>query len=291
MPAAGGPRRRNAAGLKASRSNARHSMRSNRSTNLLAGQTAATGLRHSRAPAAGSLIRALDQAEDCWPFCPAPCGPRRRSAAGLKASRSNVRHSMRSNRSTNRLAGHVAATGLRHSRAAGGGVAHSSIGPGRGLLAFLSRALRTATPERGCAESQPQQRPPFNGLDPFDQPSGWPRCCDWSATQSRSAKRVEHSSYGPGRGLLSCLSRALRTATPERGCAESQPQQRPSFNGLDPFDQPSGWPRCCDWSATQSRSGGGVAHSSYGSTTGSWCDARPHPGLSSEEREKGSPPF
>ncbi len=117
MPAAGGPRRRNAAGLKASRSNARHSMRSNRSTNLLAGQTAATGLRHSRAPAAGSLIRALDQAEDCWPFCPAPCGPRRRSAAGLKASRSNVRHSMRSNRSTNRLAGHVAATGLRHSRA------------------------------------------------------------------------------------------------------------------------------------------------------------------------------
>ena len=142
--------------------------------------------------------------------------------------------------------------------------AHSSFGPGRGLLSCLSRALRTATPERGCAESQPQQHPSFNALEPLDQPSGWPRCCDWSSTQSRSAKRGAHSSFGPGRGFLSFLSRALRTATPERGCAESQPQQRPSFNGLEPLDQPSGWPRCCDWSSTQSRSSRGVAHSSFG---------------------------
>ncbi len=41
---------------------------------------------------------------------------------------------------------------------------------------------------------------------------------------------------------------------------------------------PLAWPRCCDWLSAQSRSGGGAAHSSYGSTTGSWCDARPHPG-------------
>ncbi len=116
-PAPCGPRRRSAAVLKASRSNVRHPMRLNRSTNPLAGHAAATGLRHSRAPPKGPLIRALDQAEDCCPSCPAPCGTRRRSAAVLKASRSNVRHSTGLNRSTNHLAGHVAATGLRHSRA------------------------------------------------------------------------------------------------------------------------------------------------------------------------------
>ena len=172
--------------LKASRSNVRHSMGWIRSKDLLAGHVAATGLRHSRAPPSRVLIQALDRPEDCCPSCPAPCGPRRRSAAVLKASRSNVRHSMR--------------------------------------------------------------------LDPLEGPSRWPRCCDWSATQSRSAKQGAHSSFGPGRGLLSFLSRALRTATPERGCAESQPQQRPSFHALEPLDRPSAWPHGGDWSATQSRS-------------------------------------
>ena len=62
----------------------------------------------------------------------------------------------------------------------------------------------TAVPERGCAESQPQQRSPFNGLDPLDRSSGWPRGCDWSPTQSRSARGAAHSSFGPGRRILSC---------------------------------------------------------------------------------------
>ena len=63
-----------------------------RSTDLLAGRVAATGLRHSRAPSERLLLQALDRAEDFWP---APGGPRRRSATVLKASRSNARHSRR----------------------------------------------------------------------------------------------------------------------------------------------------------------------------------------------------
>ena len=43
-----------------------------------------------------------------------------------------------------------------------------------GLLAQYVAALRPVV-ERGCAESQPQQRSPFNGLDPLDRSSGWPR--------------------------------------------------------------------------------------------------------------------
>jgi len=30
-------------------------------------------------------------------------------------------------------------------------------------------------PERDCAKSQPQQRSPFNGLEPLDRPACWPR--------------------------------------------------------------------------------------------------------------------
>ncbi len=54
--------------LKASRSNVLHSMGLIRSTDLLAGQVA-TGLRPSRAPPKGSLIQALDRAEE---FCLTP---------------------------------------------------------------------------------------------------------------------------------------------------------------------------------------------------------------------------
>ena len=139
-----------------------------------------------------------------------------------------------------------------------GGAAPSSFGPGRGIL---SCAWQTATPERGCAESQPQQLSSFNGLDPLDRSSGWPRGCGWSPTQPRSAGGAAPSSFGPGRGILSC---AWQTATPERGCAESQPQQLSSFNGLDPLDRSSGWPRGCGWSPTQPRSAGGAAPSSFG---------------------------
>jgi len=43
------------------------------------------------------------------------------------------------------------------------------------------------TPERGCAESQPQQRPQLNVPKPLGSPSGWQPRCGWSPTQPRSA--------------------------------------------------------------------------------------------------------
>ena len=66
--------------LKASRSNVRHSGGLNRSTDHLAGHASAqTGLRHSRAPPAGSLIHALDRREDfCFIPCARHCGALRR---------------------------------------------------------------------------------------------------------------------------------------------------------------------------------------------------------------------
>ena len=61
-------------------------------------------------------IQRLDSRKKRQPFSPP------RSATVLKASRSNVLHATGSGSSPGLLAGHVAATGLRHSRAPAGGI-------------------------------------------------------------------------------------------------------------------------------------------------------------------------
>ncbi len=138
-------------------------------------------------------------------------------------------------------------------------------------------------PERGCAESQPQQRPPFSGLEPLDRPSGWPHCCGWSSTQPRAARGVVHSG-------LRIVWVTFLCSRPERGCAESQPQQRSTINGLEPLDRPSGWPRVCDWSATQSRSAKGVAHSGLRTVWVTFLCSRPERGCA-ESQPQQRPPF
>jgi hypothetical protein len=70
--------------------------------------------------------------------------------------------------------------------------------PEVGLQEFRPRKKEGVTvrekifyPERGCAESQPQQVCLKQSQTQFSKPSCLSRCCDWSATQSRSVQAAQ----------------------------------------------------------------------------------------------------
>ena len=89
-------------------------------------------------------------------------------------------------------------------------------------------------PESGWAESQPQQRSTFNGLDPLDRSCGWPRCCGWSPDTAALRQRGRpFALWTRAEEFSSCALEAtsvLTSAEPSNFAGETPGRPRPRKN-------------------------------------------------------------